>query len=62
MITSPEEIDMDEADLDDSLPFLGIDEDDFAKPSKVGFCEWSYKHVLLSQLFYVQKEKKLQKK
>lgn len=37
MITSSEESDMDEADLDDSLPFLGVDEDDFAKPSKVSY-------------------------
>ncbi|XP_042883782.1 uncharacterized protein LOC122260524 [Penaeus japonicus] len=42
MITSPEEIDMDEADLDDSLPFLGIDEDDFAKPCKGSRTDYEY--------------------
>lgn len=42
MITSSEESDMDEADLDDSLPFLGVDEDDFAKPSKGDRTDYEY--------------------
>ncbi|XP_047502796.1 uncharacterized protein LOC125048241 isoform X2 [Penaeus chinensis] len=41
MITSSEESDMDEADLDDSLPFLGGDEH-FAKPSEKTKTDYEY--------------------
>lgn len=41
MIKSSEESGMDEADSDDSLPFLGTYEENSAKPSKVIYYFWS---------------------